>query len=73
MTQNLTKWEKEELLRIYKRNRADSRCTIIRELTNEANKLTEGLDRNINKLKAELKTLESHKADILSKNKLTNF
>lgn len=46
----LQKWEKEELLRIYKRNRADKRCNIQRKLYKEVKELTQTFDDEIKEL-----------------------
>ena len=69
----LTKWEKEELLRIYKRNRANNRCNIVKELTDVANELTKKLDDLINTIKTNLQIHESERDKILTDNKLSSF
>lgn len=69
----LTKWEKEELLRIYKRNRADNRCNIVKGLTKKSKELTHAITGKIDKLSKELSILKNEKEEILDRNKLSNF
>lgn len=69
----LTKWEKIELLTIYKNERKDARCLIVLELTKKANKLTGEINILINDLQSQLKNLHKERDDILLKNHLSDF
>lgn len=69
----LQKWEKTELLSIYKRERTDERCKIVKTLKQRAKKLTVELTKNIKKLEQEQSVLEDERTSILKKNNLLNF
>ena len=69
----MTKWEKVELLRIYKHDRKDSRCLVVRELNKKAKELTSDLIISIANVKDELKRLEKEQTRILKANNLENF
>lgn len=69
----LTKWEKIELLKIYKQDRKDLRCLIVQDLTKKAKALTSDLIISIAKVKDELHRLEIEQNRILKENKLQDF
>ena len=62
----LAKWEKEELLMIYKKNRQVMRCAIVKELEEKANLLTRTLSFKIKKMQKETD-------EILDQNNLLNI
>lgn len=69
----LTKWEKTELLSLYKRERMDKRCIIVQDLTKRKNELTSDITKDIDAVKAQLQELETELSKVLEKHKLTNF
>lgn len=69
----LTKWEKIELLKIYKRERMDQRCLITQTLIKQANEFTITLDSAITELKKQLHKLEEEKTLILKEKHLNEF
>lgn len=69
----LTKWEKTELLQLYKRERSDARCLIVQTLTRNAKDLTKDLDPRIKDATELLHKLNTEKENILKENNLYEF
>ena len=68
-----TEWEKEELLRICRRERRDGRCAIVKELIHEAEDLTEDFRSEIADIEAELKKKRKIMNDTLRLHMLLDF
>jgi len=69
----LKKWEKHEILDLYKRNRAHARCKLVQKLTAKSNELTLDLDVWIANLYDELNEVKTQKIKILKDNNLAVF
>lgn len=69
----LNKWEKTELLHIYKRERSDLRCLLTQSLKETADNLTDELNISIKTLRHQLQTLEKERDNILKENHLYDF
>lgn len=64
---------RNELLNMLKKERADARCKLCKELHAEGKDLTKDLDSQIDLLRRKLTDLETQKAMVLDEAKLSTF
>ena len=64
---------KRELLAVYKQERSDMRCKIVKDLIEDGKKLTKDVDSEILVLKTAVSELEDKRENILKQAKLTIF
>ena len=69
----LQKWEKQEVLGIYKQNRKNKRCEIVKKLINKRDVLTKDINKELKELTETKKALIETKEKLLKEHKLFTF
>lgn len=64
---------KKELLAVYKQERMDMRCKVVKDLIEDGKKLTKNVDTEIMALETTIKELKAKRESILKNAKLTVF